>query len=781
MKTTFVRASDVGEAWMQKLAAENEADFNIFVCMSTFVDNPGGRRKEFVKNIRTAYIECDADALKSVEEIENDSFIGKIPPPQFVLESSPGKRQIFWILDKGLTTVQQEDLNRALACRYSGDPACVDVVRVLRLPNFQNRKYPAHPVVKILQSGDGVRHSASEFKIAIEESQSAVKVPADQSELQSIAIYLEKALDESGIHYLNMKRWGSQGYLWELPSCVWAADHSTGDGGACIILHNSGALDLSCRHSSCKRNGRNWAHLRQWMEAKVGHTLQFGDRDDGAGVIVAPTSIEIEDIVKGSDTPQLTDDEIFAEWVKAGEIKKHPDFDMTPDEVEKQDSIGADGGTAVYKLYETPGPSLEDADFYGPLGEITKRICQYSEASPEVIYISLIVAFGNMMGRGPYFNIGATQHHANEYMAGVGETARARKGTASDESKAVQKLVDRVWATTRQMGGFRSPQAVISAIKDDSTFRFFNRKHREYEEKTTPGVTDKRLCINENELSALFKLITNNENNAAEMFRNGWDSQPLSNKVAGKTEAGEHNSLECREPHLSIIGFTTASQAKETLPMDVAGSGDGNRFLWVYIKRKKLIPEPPPPIDWSEETIEAPCGLIDQVSVLPYLMDMLTKASQPRLIPFANAAVRKEWARIYKRWENAIGKADTFLGGMTSRGPAHIRRIAMILALVDCSEWIDLPHLRMAEKIVSFSVKSARMIFMGVSAEQITIWSWAKDQPDGFTVGRDLHSLFGRNRSADWLRAQVVGMLKTGHLTFDGAKYRHAEPKKARQ
>ena len=60
-----------------------------------------------------------------------------------------------------------------------------------------------------------------------------------------------------------VKRW-SDGYLVELPACPWAAEHTTGAGGAAVMIHASGALDFTCLHAHCA--GRTWQDFRTAME-----------------------------------------------------------------------------------------------------------------------------------------------------------------------------------------------------------------------------------------------------------------------------------------------------------------------------------------------------------------------------------------------------------------------------------------------------------------------------------------------------------------------------------
>jgi hypothetical protein len=57
----------------------------------------------------------------------------------------------------------------------------------------------------------------------------------------------------------RIKRW-SDGYLVELESCPWAAEHTSGPGGAAVMIHASGAYDFTCLHSHC--SGRGWREFR---------------------------------------------------------------------------------------------------------------------------------------------------------------------------------------------------------------------------------------------------------------------------------------------------------------------------------------------------------------------------------------------------------------------------------------------------------------------------------------------------------------------------------------
>ncbi len=74
-------------------------------------------------------------------------------------------------------------------------------------------------------------------------------------------------------------------------------------------------------------------------------------------------------------------------------------------------------------------------------------------------------------------------------------------------------------------------------------------------------------------------------------------------------------------------------------------------------------------------------------------------------------------------------------GAATARAEAHVVRLALIYALLDCSEHIDLTHREAGLAVWRYSVDSAASIFgdsLGdLSADEI--WAAAKDRPAGVT------------------------------------------------
>jgi hypothetical protein len=478
---------------------------------------------------------------------------------------------------------------------------------------------------------------------------------------------------------------------------------------------------------------------------------------DVARAICAEENFKFEEFFPTSSTQQNVK-------TAPSEIKTVSDspYDMTEEEIAAQE----DAEYPVYKLRETAGPHFSDEALYGPLAIVARKICRYSEAHVGTVYLNLLVSFGNMMGRGAYFNVGSTKHYTNENLACVGSSSKGRKGSSSDGSEPILHLIDSTWMNNRNVGGFSTPQAVLSQIKDDSRFQRLNKSTKLYEDILQPGVADKRLCIRESEMSNVFKLISDPKNKAGELFRNLWDGKQVSNLVAGKTEVGEHNSLICREPHVSIIGSTTPSLAKATLPIGADKSGDGNRIIWCYTKRTQLSPQGGPLINWAEETLNHNGS---SESILVYFYEAISKARASRLIPLAKNA-RKFWDCLYLRLEN--DQRSDFLGGMTARAAAHIRRMAMILALLDKEDAVSVKHLKAAEAIWDYSQESARFIFSGYSKEQEKILRLAYADGEAGISLTDIHTLFSRKKEGEWVRAQVQGLEDEGYLMAVGDTWR---------
>jgi len=144
-------ASAPFQSWLHQ---QNESGADIFIGMNPVREGSRSRTKEQIREVRHTYLDLDEEAGASLQAIRTS---GDVPPPNFVLDTSPGKHQVVWRVE-GLDRDQAETLLRALASQYGGDPAATDISRLLRLPGFTNRKYNEAFVVRVHHETDALYH-----------------------------------------------------------------------------------------------------------------------------------------------------------------------------------------------------------------------------------------------------------------------------------------------------------------------------------------------------------------------------------------------------------------------------------------------------------------------------------------------------------------------------------------------------------------------------------------------------------------------------------------------
>jgi hypothetical protein len=144
-------------------------------------------------------------------------------------------------------------------------------------------------------------------------------------------------------------------------------------------------------------------------------------------------------------------------------------------------------------------------------------------------------------------------------------------------------------------------------------------------------------------------------------------------------------------------------------------NGFFNRFLVLAVDRSKLLP----------------FGSDQLAQVRDAIRLGLRFAGEHRALPLDSAA-RERWIEIYPH----LSAAQPGLAGAASaRAEAHVVRLALIYALLDCSATIGHEHLEAALAVWRYSADSARWIF-GDSLGDPTadeIWAATKERPAGVT------------------------------------------------
>ena len=389
---------------------------------------------------------------------------------------------------------------------------------------------------------------------------------------------------------------------------------------------------------------------------------------------------------------------------------------------------------------------MAESAFHGIAGELARMIEPHTEADVAALLVQFLIGFGSMAGRNAHYRVGADYHHLNLFAVLVGATSKGRKGSAWSAVQQVLGAVDQDWEDNRIVSGLSSGEGVIHAVRDATEEQEpirdpKSKKVTGYQTVTADaGVSDKRLMVIESEFASPLRIAERDGNVLTAVLRQGWDTGKLRiltrNRPAKATGA-----------HISLVGHVTKDELLRYLTTTEAGNGFANRFLWVCVRRSKLLPEG---------------GALHTVDFAP----MLRKLNEA--VRFARTAselrrddkAREMWAEVYPRLtEDRLG----MFGAVTGRAEAIALRLSCLYAVLDCSPQIRVPHLAAALEVWRYCEHSARFIFGNALGDQVadTILAALRKRPEGMTR-TELRDLFDRHKSAGEIGRALSVLVQNG-------------------
>jgi hypothetical protein len=380
-----------------------------------------------------------------------------------------------------------------------------------------------------------------------------------------------------------------------------------------------------------------------------------------------------------------------------------------------------------------PKPPAEAA-FGGLAGEVVRLIVPATEADPAALLLQLLVGFGNAIGRGLNVLADAHRHHANEYVVTVGETSRARKGTAWRQVRPFLAHIDPVWAERKIASGLSSGEGLIWEVRDPIADPDTQTGGPAGGDR---GVADKRLLIVEGEFGRVLRVLAREGNTLSGVLRLGWDGDDLRTMT-------KQSPLKATMAHLSLAGHITQHElAKYLSDVEVFG-GLGNRILWAAVKRSKILPRPAP---------------LDEASI-SRLGSRLAAAAQ-----LAGAAGEIGWTSTgLTLWESSYGRLTEdrpgLWGAITARAEAHVLRLALLYAALDLSAEIADTHLHAALALWRYCDQSAALLFGAAVGDRAAdaILEALRQNPQGMTRTEIRRGVTPHNISASSL-ARALGLL----------------------
>jgi hypothetical protein len=379
-------------------------------------------------------------------------------------------------------------------------------------------------------------------------------------------------------------------------------------------------------------------------------------------------------------------------------------------------------------------PEMDPAAYHGLAGDVVAAFEPHTEADPVAILIHVLTYFGNVIGRNRYYEVGPTKHHCNLFSVLVGESARGRKGTAADCARQVFTTADPAWLEERIKGGLSSGEGFMNEVRDAR--KEWDRKNKTMEE-VDPGISDKRLVVEETEFAGALAVMERHGNNLSPNLRKAWDGGKLGTMT-------KHSALTATGAHISVVGHITIAELRARLTRTEAASGFANRFLFALVRKARSIPFPENPPE-SE--------LTELRERIKKMVEHARSFGPVRMTP----AAREMWVAVY----DALTESKPGLvGAVIARAEAQVVRLATLSALLDGSIEIDAQHLEAALAVWNYCEESAVAIFgdsLGDEVADEILRALRQVGNEGLTRTQ-ISDLFGRNHTSSRLGA-ALGLL----------------------
>jgi hypothetical protein len=374
-----------------------------------------------------------------------------------------------------------------------------------------------------------------------------------------------------------------------------------------------------------------------------------------------------------------------------------------------------------------PAPPA-DAVFHGPAGEFVLRTDPHTESHPMALLSQFLVAFGTATGVGAHYAVEASHHRSNEFVVLVGPSAKGRKGSSWDHVEALMRDVDEGFVERCIASGMSSGEGLIAEVADDG------------ENESATG--EKRKLIVESEFAQVMKVLAREGNTLSPVIRNAWDGRTLQTMA-------KNSPLRATGAHIGIVGHITKQELLRHITATELANGFFNRFMVVAVQRSKTLP------------FGGRLGgeELERVREQVRLAARFGSAAQDITL---DHQARERWSAAYD--ELSRGEAG-LVGAATARAEAHTVRLALIYALLDCSQVIQLEHLEAALAFWAYSAASARWVF-GDSIGDPTadeIWAMARERHDGITR-TEVSNLFSRNKKAREIDRALQSLIDAGRL-----------------
>jgi hypothetical protein len=323
-----------------------------------------------------------------------------------------------------------------------------------------------------------------------------------------------------------------------------------------------------------------------------------------------------------------------------------------------------------------PWPVLDDAALYGLAGEVVAELAPHTEADSAALLLEFLSLYGVIVGREPHVIVGRDEHPARLFGVTVGETARARKGSAYSMNRAVYGAATPAFVGTQILGGFGSGEALVSAASEN----------------------DHRVLVREPEFARLLTVAGRDGSTLSMYVRAAWDGVRLENRSVKGGKVAVDGA------HIGVLADVSAEELRARLGAVEIANGFANRFLYVCARDSKRLPGG---------------GQLDDESVTRLGSEVRERIEDASTIGVMHRtpAADELWVPLYHAMceDNPGG----LLGSVIARDQAQMVRLQVAYALTDASPYIERHHVEAAWAFWRYCRASAAHIFAGSLGDPI--------------------------------------------------------------
>lgn len=390
---------------------------------------------------------------------------------------------------------------------------------------------------------------------------------------------------------------------------------------------------------------------------------------------------------------------------------------------------------------------LSEKAYYGLVGQFVRLIEPHTEADPVALLGQFLVCFGNLIGRKAHFIAEGCKHFFNLYILLIGQTAKGRKGSAWSQVRRFFELADPVWHNERIKSGLSSGEGLIWAVRDAIESQKISKKtNKTIIFRDDPGVKDKRLLVYESELALVLNVMRRDGNILTTVLRDFWDGVIVVECLT------KNNPAKTTSAHVSIVAHVTEEELKLLFRPTDARNGFGNRFLWVCVKRTKLLPEGGNPS--KLDLIKLSAKLHGAIRFAKNVNEMQRDTEAAQL-----------WREVYPFLSK---ERPGIFGGLIGRAEPQVMRIAGIYALLDLSRVIRKPHLEAALAFWDYAENSLLYLYgdsLGDEAANKIVKGLRKNAPGGMTLSEMGDKLFSNHYDPVSLQLTLSYLVSAGFIT----------------